>query len=478
MRVVLTYAESAVIAGKELLETLEALDFPALALRPGTTDVVSINATATKLLGDEKRWLEHVHPSDRARVEAACRAGSERVELRATSDHLEFRRLQMELRRREDFTLGVLIEAFASSSSEPQLDALLEALPFEVWERDADGVLIRQNATALRNWGAQLGGRVEDMAVGESTSKLWRELNARAFAGEIVSWPVDYEVAGKQVNYINIIAPVREGDRICGVVGVNVDVTATREAERRSAELVVELSRSLEELAQAQSKLVRRERLAALGELAAIVAHEVRNPLAAIYNSLSTLKKRLSFDRDAAILFGIIEEEAARLNRTVSDLLGYVRPLQPDRRPEDLVELTREVVRQKLEATTLIESEVTVRAVIAPVSADAVLMRIAVANLVTNAVQSMPDGGKLTVTLSAARHEQREAIAIAVCDTGRGIPRDVLPRVFEPFFTTRASGAGLGLAVVRRIVEAHDGVVTAESDGQKGTVFTVLLPCA
>jgi signal transduction histidine kinase len=467
-----------VVAADALLDTLESLDFPALALRPGTIDLVGINATAAKLLGDATRWLEHVHPSDRARVEEACRAGSERVELRATSDHLAFRRLQLELRRREDFTLGVLIEPFAGSSSEPELEALLEALPFEVWERDIDGVLIRQNATGLRNWGAKLGGRVEDMGLDASTCKLWHELNARALAGEIVSWPVDYEVGGKQVNYINVIAPVRDGARIRGVVGVNVDVTATREAERRSAELVVELSRSLDELAYAQSTLVRRERLAALGELAAVVAHEVRNPLAAIYNSLSTLKKRLTFDRDAAILFGIIEEEAARLNRTVSDLLGYVRPLQPDRRPEDLVELTREVVRQKLEATPQIESEVSVSAPIEPVSADAVLMRIALVNLVTNAVQAMPQGGKLTVTLSASRHGQRAAIAIAVRDTGRGIPRDVLPRVFEPFFTTRASGAGLGLAVVRRIVEAHDGVVTAESDGHEGTVFTVLLPCA
>ena len=88
----------------------------------------------------------------------------------------------------------------------------------------------------------------------------------------------------------------------------------------------------------------------------------------------------------------------------------------------------------------------------------------------------MPKSGKLTVTVSATKHDERDAVAIAVHDTRKRIPNDVLPRVFEPFFTTRASGAGLGLAVVRRIVEAHDGLVLADSDERRGTVFTVLIP--
>ncbi len=457
---------SAVVAADDLLETLEALELPALALKPGTAEPVRINAAARALFGDGPEWLERVHPSDRAAVEHACRDGAFRVELRATSDQLKFRRLQLELRRREEFTLGLLIDAVSQSSSEPELQALLEALPFDVWERDADGVLIRQNAMSLRNWNVPLGSRVGDM-VSDGTAKLWNELNARAYGGEIVSWPVEYEIAGKRVNHINLIAPVRDGDRICGLVGVNVDVTATHEAQRQ-------LSRSLEQLAQAQSKLVRRERLAALGELAAVVAHEVRNPLAAIYNSLSALKKQLTLGGDTAVLFGIVEEEAARLNRTVGDLLSYVRPLEPEKRPEDLVELTREVVR--VHKGDGIESDVIVSEGLEPVSADATLLRIALSNLVTNAMQSMPDGGKLTITLGHARHDDRDVVAIAVRDTGKGIPPSVLPRVFEPFFTTRASGAGLGLAVVRRIIEAHDGFVTAESDGHCGTVLTVLLP--
>jgi signal transduction histidine kinase len=448
-----------VVAGDDLLDTLEALDFPAIALTPTTADIVRMNTAARGLLGGDD-WLERVHPSDRAPLEDACVTLAPRAEFRATTDQLKFKRIQIELRPRDAVTIGVMIEAVSQSSSEPELEALLEALPFEVWERDAQGVLIRQNALALRNWGARLGSNLDGMGMPAETVELWRKINARAMRGEVVSWPMNYVVGGKPVHYINMVAPVREGDRIYGVVGVNLDETATRDAEHR--------------LAQAQSKLVRRERLAALGELAAVVAHEVRNPLAAIYNSLSTLKHTLMLDRESALLFHIIEEEAARLNRTVSDLLSYVKPLEPDRRPDDLAELARDVVRQA--ATDTIASEVIAEPKLEPVSADPVLMRVALSNLVTNAVQSMPEGGKITVTLRDVSHDERDALSIAVHDTGRGIPPAVLPRVFEPFFTTRASGAGLGLAVVRRIVEAHDGLVTAESDELRGTVFTVLLP--
>jgi len=454
-------------AADYLLDTLEALNFPAIALRPETADLERMNSAARELLGGED-WLERVHPRDRALLEAACKAQAPRAEFRATSDHMKFRRVQIELRRRSEITIGVLIEAVSQSSGEPELDALLEALPFEVWERDVQGVLIRQNALALHNWGARLGTNIDGMGMPEETVELWRGINARVMGGEVVSYPMNYVVAGKPVHYVNMVAPVREGGRICGVVGVNLDVTATREAEQK-------LSVSLEDLAQAQSKLVRRERLAALGELAAVVAHEVRNPLAAIYNSLSTLKHRLTLDAEATVLFGIIEEEAARLNRTVSDLLSYVKPLVPERRPDDLAELARDVVRNTV-TEAAIDSEVIAESKLEPVSADPVLMRVALSNLVTNAVQSMPRGGKITVTLKDVSHEKRDVLAIAVHDTGKGIPPSVLPRVFEPFFTTRASGAGLGLAVVRRIVEAHDGFVTAESDEGRGTVFTVLLP--
>ena len=444
-----------------MLSTFESFDIAAVLLEPKSPRILAMTSAAAALLGDAPSWLERVHPADRAFVENACTAGSDaHVVFRATIDDLRFRVLQIELRRRGETVFGVVIEPHVPEApGEPQLEALLEALPFEVWERDVGGVLISQNATAKNNWNARLGSTVADLKLPAHVDALWKDLNRRAFAGEVVSAPIDYDFDGRRVNVINIVAPVRHGNVIRGIVGVNVDITEQRKA--------------LDDLAAAQSQLVRRERLAALGELAAVVAHEVRNPLAAIFNSIATLKRQLVLDDNAAILFRILEEEAGRLNRTVGDLLNYVRPLVPDRRPDDLVELAREVVRQIEGRSDGIESEVISESKVEPVSTDPVLMRIALSNLVTNAVQAMPDGGKLTVTVS---HANGDAVAIAVRDTGGGIPSNVLPRVFEPFFTTRASGAGLGLAVVRRIVEAHDGQVHAESDADRGTVFTVVLP--
>jgi signal transduction histidine kinase len=445
-----------------VLETLDALGFAAVAFAPNSSRIDAMTKAAERVLGARETWLERVHPGDGAFLEAACSAKEDaHVVFRATPDNLTFRVHQFELRWRDGAMLGIVFEPrVGEASGEPQLEALLEALPFEVWERDGDGVLIRQNACAIRNWGAKLGSTVHDMGLPKEIDAKWSDFNRRAFAGEIVRAPIDYTFGDKRTNIINIVAPVRDGDSIRGIVGVNVDITEQR--------------RALDDLAAAQEALVKRERLAALGELAAVVAHEVRNPLAAIFNSLSTLRRQLTLESDAAILFGILEEEAGRLNRTVGDLLNYVRPLEPERRHDDLVELARDVVRQRLQSRPDdIESEVISESSLESVSTDPVLMRIALSNLVTNAVQAMPEGGKLTVTLS---HAQHDGIAIAVRDTGRGIPAAVLPRVFEPFFTTRASGAGLGLAVVRRIVEAHDGHVLAESDGTRGTVFTVVLP--
>jgi len=407
-------------------------------------EIIELNASAKKLIAEPRNWLLSVHPRDRAEVEKTCVFGG-RAKLRFTHDNMKYRVFELEVKGRR----GILTPSTAESS-DAELDAILEALPFEIWERDDGGFLIRQNPPALRARNVKLGSTVADVEITPDVAKLWADLNARAYAGEVVSTPIDYDYA----SHINIIAPVRDGDRIRGIMGVNIDITAVKEARAERDAL--------------QSELIRRERLAALGELAAVVAHEVRNPLGAIFNSLSTLKKHITVDSDGAVLLRILEEEASRLNRTVDDLMNYVRPLQPQRRPEDIVEIVRDAIKQRL--LPHIEHDV-VSEPLAPIEVDPVLLRIAISNLVTNAAQAMPDGGRLTITI----RDEESVLVMGVHDTGKGIPAEVLSRVFEPFFTTRPSGSGLGLAVVRRIVEAHDGSVAAQSDGQ-GTVFTMRFP--
>ena len=242
-----------------------------------------------------------------------------------------------------------------------------------------------------------------------------------------------------------------------------------------SARLYEDLRKSYAELAQAQKELVHRERMAALGELSASIAHEVRNPLGVIFNSVGSLKRILKPEGDAALLLGIIGEEAERLNGMVGDLLDYSRPLQPALQPvplEPLVEEALEAARKQVGAAAEpVKARLRIDSDVATVRADPRLLRQALVNLFLNAHQAMPRGGQLNIRASA--HEG--AVEIAIGDSGPGIPAEEREKVFQPFYTTKATGTGLGLAVVKRIIEGHGGTVSA-GQTKDGAEFTMRLP--
>ena len=238
-----------------------------------------------------------------------------------------------------------------------------------------------------------------------------------------------------------------------------------------NARLFEELRRSYADLSRTQKRLVEQERLAALGELSAVVAHEVRNPLAAIFNSVGSLRRMLEPTGDAELLLGVIDEEADRLNRTVGDLLDFARPAQPSLRPEALDRLVEETLSVALAR----EGGIQVTrdyAPVPPVPLDARQVRQALLNLVVNAVQAMPRGGRLHVRSRVDGGYAR----LEIGDSGPGIPSEMRKKVFEPFFTTKATGTGLGLAVVRRIVESHGGTVEALDAPGAGALFALRFP--
>ncbi|MGI5863612.1 MAG: GAF domain-containing protein [Myxococcales bacterium] len=245
-----------------------------------------------------------------------------------------------------------------------------------------------------------------------------------------------------------------------------------------NARLYEDLKHSYDQLARAQEELVKRERLAALGELSAVVAHEVRNPLGVIFNSLGSLRRVLHPSGDAAMLLDIVGEEADRLNRIVGELLDFARPTDPALQLEPLVE----VMRAAAEAAAPLAEPARVRIEIkalepslrAPV--DAHMLRQALLNLIINAIQAMPKGGTVTVAASTEGREGRKVARIEVSDTGAGISPDLAGRIFQPFFTTKASGTGLGLAVVKRTVEAHRGELELDSPPGRGAKFVLRLP--
>ena len=258
---------------------------------------------------------------------------------------------------------------------------------------------------------------------------------------------------------------------------------------------LVVIFQDLSEVVQMERELRRSERLAAVGELSASIAHEVRNPLAAISGSVQVLQRQLqNLGDEPRRLMSIVLREIERLDRLISDFLAFARP-GPLR--AELVSVAR-VVDETLEAfegarppQLLLERSIDPRL---SLRADPGQLRQVLWNLVINASQAMPEGGRLRIAACAlpeaaaqgvARADRMEAVdkpavvEIAVMDQGSGIADDVLEHVFDPFFTTKRDGSGLGLAIVHRVVSEHGGVVRLERGRAPwSTVVRVLLPGA
>ncbi len=251
-----------------------------------------------------------------------------------------------------------------------------------------------------------------------------------------------------------------------------------RQLEGRAGELkdrARDLSRAYAELRAAQDQLVRKEQLAAVGELSAVVAHEVRNPLAIISNAVATLRRSGIGDDDRSTLLGILDEESSRLNRLVGELLRYARPVNLERQlvsVRELVERGMSLAQGKLH----LDAELVEPEPIQKIWADPNLIRQVIENLIDNAIQAMSSGGVLTVRLANLDLDGAHGVEIQIQDTGEGMDTQVRARALDPFFTTRPSGTGLGLAIVARIVDAHGGVLRIHSKSGAGTVMHVFLP--
>ena len=240
-----------------------------------------------------------------------------------------------------------------------------------------------------------------------------------------------------------------------------------------------QLRSSYDELRHTQEELVHKEQLAAVGELSAVIAHKVRNPLAVIKNSVSGLRRPRLEDRDRDTLLSILDEEVDRLNRLVNDLLAYSRPVAPQGRQVELPELLQRSV-DLARGGSRAAAEVLVDVIESPgptsVHGDPDLLRHAFVNIVENAIQAMGAGGRLAIKTRAVHRDRRDWIAVDFEDTGEGMDTQIRSKARDPFFTTRPTGTGLGLAIVERVVRTHGGRVEIDSRSGQGTTVTVLLP--
>jgi two-component system sensor histidine kinase HydH len=237
------------------------------------------------------------------------------------------------------------------------------------------------------------------------------------------------------------------------------------------------LERRQEEQRSLEGQLHQSERLAALGEMTAGVAHEVRNPLGIISSTAELLRERLARYEPSNRLAQIIVDESNRLNEKVTEFLDFARPRTPNLRPCDL----EAVLNRNLE---LLQPEIDRLGIIVtrdfqlnsrPLVVDQDLLHQAFLNILLNAIQAMPHGGHLTVsTLPGPQPGQGGEIRIQ--DDGEGIDPDTLKKILNPFFTTKEKGSGLGLPIVKSIIEAHQGNLTISSTPGTGTTVTITIP--
>jgi two-component system, NtrC family, sensor histidine kinase AtoS len=211
-----------------------------------------------------------------------------------------------------------------------------------------------------------------------------------------------------------------------------------------------------------------------------MVGHDLRNPLQTITGELFLAKMEVETLADCEAKRNLresiqtIEEQAVYMDKIVSDLQAFVQPVKIDRKPISLKELVASVF-----ATVIVPSNVSVQTQIAQnfpqIKVDGQLLKRVLINLVTNAVQAMPGGGKLALTSQFTPQGQ---VCVSVKDTGIGIPDQIKPHIFTPLFTTKPRGQGFGLAVCKRVIEAHGGTISFESQVGKGAEFTIQFPAS
>ncbi len=227
-------------------------------------------------------------------------------------------------------------------------------------------------------------------------------------------------------------------------------------------------------LARAEMAIMRADALATLGRMAAHMAHEIRNPLGIIRGAVQRLQSSPSVGEKDRELLGFLPEEVDRLDQIVTRYLRFARvePLHKTMAdPAALVEETLAMARREL-AEGGVDVDLSISGAIPAIPLDAQRIKQVLLNLLLNAAQAMPDGGRIGVRIAA----DKKWIRIAVSDSGRGIPRGDMKMIFEPFFTTKEKGSGLGLALVAKVVEEHSGRIEVRSEPEKGATFQLSLP--
>jgi PAS domain S-box-containing protein len=313
----------------------------------------------------------------------------------------------------------------------------------------------------------------------DESKTRFRERIMKMLAGEKVDETVEFKVITKNGQNIDAILDTTftyKDGKPDGALVVAHDITERKKAERA----LEERAKNLESLVEERTKALRdSERLAAIGATAGMVGHDIRNPLQAITGDVYLAKTELAEipespeKQNTLESLQEIEKNIDYINKIVADLQDFARPLKPHMEEADLKQIITDLLAKNglpknVKVTVKVDSEAQ------KVLADSSYINRIMYNLVTNAVQAMPNGGKLNI--HAFRDKKTEDAIITVADTGVGIPEAIRGKLFTPMFTTKSKGQGFGLAVIKRMAEALSGSVVFESEENKGTKFIVRLP--
>ena len=369
----------------------------------------------------------------------------------------------------------------ALMESEEQYRNLVERAQEGVWVFDREYVTTFVNPRM-----AQMLGYVQSEMVGKRAFEFLKGTVVEKAENFLATYEsgfngnFDYEFIRKDGSEINasIVASQITDDQgiYCGTLALVADVTLRKEMEKKlekySKNLEEIVKQKTSQLADAQAQIIKSERLTAIGELAGMIGHDLRNPLAGIKNASYYLKKKETqgLSTQSKEMLEIINRCVENSNKIINDLLDYSREIRLERKETSIYNLLTQVLAMvQIPKKVMVVKQVTDPS---ELKVDPDKLERVFVNLVKNAIDAMPDGGSISII----GKEENNHMELSFSDTGMGIPDEFLPKLFTPLSTTKAQGMGFGLAICKRIIEAHGGTISFKTAMGKGTTFIVTLP--